>query len=111
MLAVILRDRGANVVTAHDYDAAIEAVTACHPDVLVGDIGLPGKDGYELIRAVRSREAGGETVRPLYAVALTAFGRPEDRSMAVGAGFNLHMSKPLRPLQLISALERLPRHG
>ncbi|MEJ6023102.1 response regulator [Ramlibacter sp. PS4R-6] len=102
MLCVVLADRGATVRSARDYDTALEALGASWPDALVSDIGLPGRDGYELIRAVNAmaRQSG----RRLPAVALTAFARPEDRSRAIDAGFDLHVAKPLKPHALVSAL-------
>src|SRR5207253_683424 len=68
--------------------------------VLVSDIEMPGQDGYSLIRKVRALgpERGGKTP----AVALTAFGRPQDRIRSLTAGFNIHVSKPVDPAELIA---------
>ena len=103
MLNVVLSDGGARVRLAADYEQAMAALTERWPDVLVSDIGLPGRDGYELIRDVRG-VAGG---KPLVAVAFTAFSRPEDRLRATEAGFDAHLGKPLQPHLLMSVVARL----
>ena len=71
------------------------------PDVLLSDIGLPGEDGYELIRAVRAR---GHTAAALPAIALTAYARREDQRLALQAGFQAHVAKPVEPTILVSAV-------
>jgi CheY-like chemotaxis protein len=72
------------------------------PDVLVSDIGMPGEDGYSLIRKVRALGAaeGGGTP----AIALTAYARPEDRVKAVLAGFQHHVTKPVAPVELVALI-------
>ena len=67
-------------------------------DMVIADIEMPGQDGYSLIRKVRSLdpEHGGK----MPAVALTAFGRPEDRIRSLKAGFNIHLTKPVDPAEL-----------
>ncbi|KQP21982.1 response regulator [Pseudorhodoferax sp. Leaf267] len=104
MLAHILEDRGADVAVAGDYDEAIAQLQTRRPDLLISDIGLPGKDGYALVRALRAMEAGGPRAP---AIALTAFGRPDDRDMALQSGFDLHVAKPFEPLLLLNAIRRL----
>jgi PAS domain S-box-containing protein len=104
MMRVVLGDRGARVRTAHDYDSALAALQQAWPDVVVSDIGLPGKDGYELVRYVRALEAGRATRLPV--IALTAFARAEDRTKTLDAGFDLHLGKPLKPHQLLEAIAR-----
>jgi CheY-like chemotaxis protein len=103
MLQVILSDRGAQVRTATDYDSALAAMRAQWPDLLVSDIGLPVRDGYDLIGAVRSL-APPPGAHRLAAVALTAFARPEDRERALRAGFDDHVAKPLNAHALVSAI-------
>src|SRR5207244_526268 len=75
------------------------------PDVLVSDIGMPGGDGYSLIRRVRLLE--GDHGRRVPAVALTAFARAEDRSEAIGQGFQAHLPKPVEPSELTALISRL----
>jgi CheY-like chemotaxis protein len=72
------------------------------PHVLVSDIGMPGMDGYELLRRVRALgEARGGR---LPAIALTAFARSEDRTRALRAGFQVHVSKPVEPSELVATV-------
>ncbi|HEX8913449.1 MAG TPA: response regulator, partial [Humisphaera sp.] len=85
--------------------AAVAAVRAARPDVLVSDIGMPGEDGYALIRRVRSLPAAEGAGVP--AVALTAFAAAEDRARALGAGFQVHMTKPVEPAELVAAVAGL----
>jgi PAS domain S-box-containing protein len=98
----ILEERGATVVSVASAPEALDALCAARPDVLVSDIGLPGMDGYELVRRVHE---GAHAALP--AVALTAFARPEDRVRSLDAGFSLHLPKPLDPGALLAAVARL----
>ncbi len=102
MLTMILRDRDASVTGAQSYAEALQRLSEATPDVLISDIGLPGQDGYALIREVRRGEAPGAARLP--AVALTAFARPEDRELALSAGFDAHSAKPMRPNELIAII-------
>ncbi|KQP44194.1 response regulator [Pseudorhodoferax sp. Leaf274] len=106
MLGHILEDRGAQVAIAGDYDSGLAALQAHRPDLLLSDIGLPGKDGYALIGQWRALEARQDLPR-LPAIALTAFGRPDDRAMALQAGFDVHVAKPFEPQVLLNAIRRL----
>jgi PAS domain S-box-containing protein len=108
MMTVVLSDRGARVRIAIDYDSALRAVQQAWPDVLVSDIGLPGRDGYELVRSVRALESERHAPH-LQVIALTAFARPEDREKTLAAGFDLHLSKPIKPHQLLEAIARCAR--
>jgi CheY-like chemotaxis protein len=75
------------------------------PDVLISDIGMQDEDGHSLIRQVRTREAvGGWRIRGL---ALTAWGRSEDRQRALAAGFQSHLAKPIDPEELARAVAAL----
>jgi hypothetical protein len=76
------------------------------PHVLVSDIGMAKRDGYQLIRALR---AGGYPPERLPAIALTAYSRTEDRGDALQAGFQLHLSKPVNVDALSAAVARLGR--
>lgn len=104
MLSLVLRERGALVRLAANYDEARAALAQRRPDVLVSDVGLPGRDGYEFIRDLRCDEP--PDLR-LPAIALTAFARPKDRALALAAGFDTHCAKPLQPQELIAAIRRL----
>jgi len=92
-----------------DTREALEVFERLLPDVLVSDISMPGEDGYALIEKVRalSPERGGEVP----ALALTAFARPEDRVRALSVGFQLHVSKPVEIVDLLSAIATLARRG
>lgn len=105
MLNLILGERGAQVRTAHDYDSALAALDTAPVDLLVSDIGMPGRDGYDLIREIRRREL--LSLRHLPAIALTAFNRQQDQDQARAAGFDAHAAKPLEPLKLVNAVQRL----
>ncbi|MBV8909773.1 MAG: response regulator [Gammaproteobacteria bacterium] len=100
----LLSDAGAEVRDASTVQEALDIVAQYRPDVLVSDIGMPGTDGYELIRALRSR---GYSAERLPAVALTAFARTEDRSDALEAGYQIHLTKPLNADVLIAAVINL----
>lgn len=109
MLRMILGDRGARVRCAHDFDGAMRLLRAGWPDVLVSDIGLPGRDGYELMRLVRQETPADRQRLP--AIALTAFSRPEDEASAMEAGFDTHLTKPLKPHELIGTVASMLRIG
>jgi PAS domain S-box-containing protein len=99
LIARVLLECRAEVFVA---DCALEALRLLQlerPDVLVSDIGMPDVDGYELLRRVRAlgAEQGGRTP----AIALTAFARSEDRTRALQHGFQVHVSKPVEPSELI----------
>ncbi len=105
LLKTLLGTCGAEVRVAGSSAQAIEILDRWIPDVLVSDIGLPGEDGYALMRRVRSRlPAGGGNVP---AVALTAHAREEDRLLALEAGFQRHVPKPPDPTQLVSVVADL----
>lgn len=111
--ALILRDHGAQVSEAADVDAALREIELQRPDVLVSDIGLPGADGYQLMRQLRERERQRESEGGprLHAIALTAFSRQQDRDAALAAGFDAHCGKPLRASELLNAIAQRPVSG
>ena len=101
----VLAQAGGEARGAVTADEALRTLERWLPDVLVSDIEMPGEDGYTLIRKIRalSPERGGKTP----AVALTAFGRPEDRIRSLMAGFNIHVSKPVDPDELTAIVASL----
>jgi PAS domain S-box-containing protein len=102
LLQRILEGSQAIVTAAGSADEAIELLQARKFDVLVSDIGMPGKDGYSLIKRVRSLgEARGGDIP---AIALTAYARVEDRIKAVAAGFQMHVAKPVETIELITMI-------
>jgi CheY-like chemotaxis protein len=108
MMNVVLSDRGVLVRTARDYEAALQELQRSWPDVLVSDIGLPGRDGYELVRRVRELETERGHQR-LPVIALTAFARVQDRQKTLDSGFDLHLAKPLKPHVLLEAIANCRR--
>jgi PAS domain S-box-containing protein len=111
LLETALTQYGANVVTAGSAAEAYDLITTApsreRPDVMVTDIGMPGEDGYSLIRRVREWERERDFYTP--AVALSAYGRIEDRVRALKAGFQMHLAKPVSPADLATVIESLIR--
>jgi PAS domain S-box-containing protein len=93
VMAVALGLQGALVTTAPSVAEAVAAVERDWPDVLLSDIGMPGEDGYDLIRKVRGLEA--ERGRHIAAIALTAYAAAEDRRRVLEAGYEAHLAKPV----------------
>jgi CheY-like chemotaxis protein len=91
-------------VTAASAAEALEAARAGGVDVLLSDIGMPGEDGYALIRAVRALPGDAGRVP---AAALTAFARSEDRRRALLAGYQIHLAKPVEAGELIAVVASL----
>jgi PAS domain S-box-containing protein len=98
LLARLLEDRGARATQATDVTQAIELLQGGAFDVLVSDIGMPGEDGYDLMRRVRQLGLA----RPIPAIAVTAYTRPEDRLRAISAGFLMHVAKPVEADELVA---------
>jgi CheY-like chemotaxis protein len=95
---------GHDVITASDGVAGFERALIAQPDVAVVDIGLPLLDGYEVARRIRATPEAAD----MYLVALTAYGADEHRAMALEAGFDLHLVKPVEPMKLLRLLARVP---
>lgn len=96
---------GASVAAAGSVEEALAAVSRVRPDLVISDIAMPGKDGFELIRLLRDlppQDGGG-----IPAVALTAYAREEDHQRALAAGFQFHLSKPVNPGALIRTISQL----
>jgi PAS domain S-box-containing protein len=104
MLDDLLRVLGAIPALTRSGSEALALLEQSSFDLLLADIGMPGMDGYALIRELRRREALGARRTP--AVALTAYGRPEDRLRALDAGFQNHVTKPVEPGELALVIER-----
>src|SRR6516164_8419872 len=93
LLKLLLKSAGASVYLAQSADEGIEQLITKPVDVLICDIGMPGVDGYRLIRRVRTLDAPQKS--EVAAVALTAYARSEDRREAIRAGFQNHLPKPV----------------
>lgn len=105
LIAEILQGEGANVTALSQADAALQILPELNPDVLVSDIGMQPIDGYELMRQIRSLEAGQS--RNLPAIALTAYAREEDKIQVLAAGFQMYLSKPVDPIDLVTTISNL----
>ncbi|MET0280357.1 MAG: PAS domain S-box protein [Steroidobacteraceae bacterium] len=107
-LALLLEISGHQVAVAHDGAQALQKFDEVRPEVVVLDIGMPGMDGYEVARRLRSRpDADAVTL-----IALTGWGQHTDKANALAAGFDLHFTKPVDPdriLDLLEGRQRLPR--
>jgi PAS domain S-box-containing protein len=103
MVATVLRQHGAEVITTSTGTAGLNILAEYDPDVLVCDIGLPDMDGYALLKRVREMErARGGRVVP--SVALSAFATAEERQRAASVGFQLHVNKPVEPDRLVQLI-------
>jgi two-component system CheB/CheR fusion protein len=105
ILALMLRECGATVRLAGSAAEALSEIQRQEPDVLVSDIAMPEKDGYELLRSVR--ELGPERGGNVPALALTALASHTDREKALSAGFQMYLPKPVEPLALQRAVAAL----
>ncbi len=107
LVRAVLEHSGSIVTTASSVKNALEVFREDIPDVLLSDIGMPGESGYDLIKRVRELppEHGGNVP----AAALTAYARPEDRRKVLGAGFMMHVPKPVDPAELVAVVAALAR--
>jgi len=104
-MTTVLQQCHAEVQAVGSVPEALQVISQWQPDVLVSDIGMPGEDGYSLIRQLRSQppEQGGK----IPAAALTAYARAEDRMRAIQEGFQLHLPKPIEPAELATVVASL----
>jgi PAS domain S-box-containing protein len=107
LLRVVLEAAGAEVTTVASPFTALERIEAVLPHVLVLDLGMPGMDGFELIRRIRA--STNPAIRDVPAAALTAFARSEDRTKALRSGFEMHLAKPVDPGELVASVATLVR--
>ena len=98
-LARLLKSWGHEVHIAHDGPEALQAAQAHGPEVVLLDLGLPGMDGHEVAHQLRGHNGGGPRI-----VALTGYGRDEDRRRSQEAGFADHLVKPVDPEELRKSL-------
>ena len=106
-LRSLLTSLGARVKTAGTSESAIAVLDESKADVLISDIGMPGHDGYWLIKQIRAAEKATGAAEHLPAVALTAYGRVEDRVQVLASGFDSHVVKPVDPAELAAVIKRL----
>ncbi len=99
---MLLSHQGHAVDIAFDAESGLSKARDMIPDVILCDIGLPGMDGYQIIRRIRE----DKRLSPVYAIALTGYGREADKDLAVASGFDLHLTKPIDWPTLASTLSR-----
>jgi len=104
----LLTEAGAQVIEATDAASALDCIRDTGANFLISDIGMAGRDGYDLMRSLRAQGYGEQE---LPAIALTAFARPQDRAEALAAGFQDHLVKPLDAPTLIARVGSLRRRG
>ncbi|PPS42679.1 ATP-binding protein [Chroococcidiopsis sp. TS-821] len=104
-ISTVLEEYGARVQEVASVNAALDAIEQSPPDILVSDIGMPQEDGYSLIQKIRA--LAPECGKNIPAIALTAYARDEDRQRALAAGFQLHATKPIEPVQLVASIAKL----
>lgn len=104
-IKLLIEQAGATVTAVGSAGEAIACLDQAVFDILVSDIAMPGEDGYGLIRQVRARspQQGGT----MAAIALTAYAKPEDQVLALAAGFQMHLAKPVDRDALVSAIGRV----
>ena len=102
MLSVLLENVGAVPVAAATVGEGLRLLGDLEIDVVLSDIGMPGRDGFDLIRTLRSFP--NPRVQHAPALAVTAFARKEDRERILAAGFDAHVAKPVEPRELFAAI-------
>lgn len=102
VMTAILSQRGARVTAVASAHEALDVIAEEIPDVVISDIGMPGEDGYSLMRQIRSRDAehGGQ----IPAIALTAYASAHDSLAALAAGYHRHIPKPIVPAEIVNAV-------
>jgi hypothetical protein len=104
LVTAILSRYGATVKSCASTDEGLASLTRERADVVISDIAMPGADGYEFIRALRVRE---DPASRIPAIALTAYTSTEDRIGMLSAGFQLHVPKPIDPIELVTVVATL----
>jgi len=105
----ILEKTGATIATADSAEDALDKLHRNGANVLIADLGMPVMNGFELIARIRASDDIG--IRDIPSAALTAFARSEDRAQALRAGFEMHLSKPIEPGELMAAAAALAHRG
>ncbi|WP_437675503.1 ATP-binding protein [Sorangium sp. So ce131] len=103
----ILQLHGHTVAMAHDGPAALEAARASKPDLILLDIGLPGMDGYEVVRLLRAEPEP----KRAYIAAVSGYGQDQDRRRSREAGFDAHLTKPVVAEQLLDLVAKAARQA
>jgi CheY-like chemotaxis protein len=98
----LLEQQGADVLVATVAREALQMLASAPADILISDIGLPDMDGFEMMERIRQQDAANGGGIP--AVALTAFARSEDRTRALRAGYQAHLTKPVDSNELVATV-------
>lgn len=110
LITSVLESYGSRVTAFASAGEALEQLTSdSRPDVLVCDLAMPAEDGFSLIHKLREWEKAHDGALP--AIALSAFGRVEDRTRALYAGFQMHIAKPVEPVELVVMVRSLIERG
>jgi CheY-like chemotaxis protein len=107
LMREVLEAAGATVIGADSARAALSVLDGLTPHAIVSDLGMPGMDGFELLAELRQSPV--ESRRNIPAAALTAYARSEDRTRSLESGFQMHLSKPIDPRELVAAVRALVR--
>jgi PAS domain S-box-containing protein len=107
VVTAVLIQAGAEVAPVGSSSEAMDLIARWRPEVMVSDIGMPGEDGYALIRKVRALGPGSGGDIP--AVALTAFARTHDRLKILSSGYQMHVPKPVEPMELATVVASLTK--
>jgi PAS domain S-box-containing protein len=105
LLTALLQAWGILVRSVASVREGLAALERELPDIILSDLAMPDEDGYDLIRSVRQRPADSGGLLP--AIAVTAYARPEDETRSLSSGYQIHLTKPIDPAELFSAVERL----
>ena len=103
ILRDLLTNAGFDIVEAHDGQAAVEAASEFHPDLILMDIHLPIMNGYEAIRRIKA----DTTLQPIPIIAVTSYALSEDKEKARAAGCDGYVAKPFSPRQLLATVRDL----
>lgn len=103
MIGLLLKHEGYDVSTADSAKAALKLARKRHYDLIISDIGMPEMNGYELAAELRKLINYDRT--PM--IAVTGYSEYDDRGRAVSAGFNMHLTKPIEPAQLLAIMNLL----
>ncbi|HYO77728.1 MAG TPA: ATP-binding protein, partial [Thermoanaerobaculia bacterium] len=104
VVSAMLRRSGADIATAESVREAHQVLTRFRPHIIVCDVAMPGEDGFTFLRSLR---AGPADLAQIPVIALTAFGRPEDRDRALASGFDAFLTKPIDPVLLAATLREM----
>jgi CheY-like chemotaxis protein len=102
-ISQFLLQQGAKVFPAANGFEGLQAVKERRPDIVLSDIAMPNRDGFELLEDIRA--LGPENGGSVPVIAMTAFGRVIDRNRAIAAGFKVHLDKPFAPEKLLAAIQ------